>query len=117
MSVIRFSESLQIWPSDNFSAIFNKEIEQLDASLLPLQQGIAQGSYITDDPFKVMIIGVTEDKGSILVKAGIFYQSIIAGCSCADDPTPVDTNQEYCVLLFTIDKETGEAEVDLLPES
>lgn len=63
-----------------------------------------------------MIIGVAEENEYIRVKAGIFYQSIIAGCSCADDPTPIDTNQEYCVVQFIIDKSSSAAKVELIEE-
>ena len=40
---------------------------------------------------------------------------IIAGCSCADDPTPVDTTTEYCELQLEIDRESAETRVILLP--
>jgi hypothetical protein len=63
-----------------------------------------------------MIIGVSEAAGLIRVKAGIFYTGVIAGCSCADDPTPVDELNEYCVLQLGIDKKTAETTVTLLAE-
>jgi hypothetical protein len=50
------------------------------------------------------------------VKAGIFYTGVIAGCSCADDPTPVDELNEYCVVQFDIDRMTAETTVRLLAE-
>ena len=53
---------------------------------------------------------------SILVKAGIFYTGIIAGCSCADDPTPLDEQNEYCELELNINKETAETTIVLLEE-
>lgn len=116
-STIQFTNSQKSWPTDSFPEIIKQEVEQLDPSLLPLQKGLSQGSYVADESLKAIIIGVSEEEDSILVKAGIFYQSVIAGCSCADDPTPIDTNQEYCVLQFTIDKKSGEASVELLEES
>ena len=61
-----------------------------------------------------MIILVADDEGFIHVKAGIFYSGIIAGCSCADDPTPVDEQNEYCEVQFEINKKTAEATVALL---
>jgi len=50
------------------------------------------------------------------VKAGLLYAGIIAGCSCADDPTPIDEVTEYCVVRFDIDKATAETKVTLLSE-
>ena len=48
------------------------------------------------------------------MNAGIFYRSVIGGCSCADDPTPVDEQAEYCEVVVEIDKVTAEAKVTLL---
>ena len=103
--------------SSSAKEMIKQQIEQLDPSLLPLQQGLTHGSHVTDDPVNAVILDSSEVEDSIRIKAGIFFQSIIAGCSCADDPTPIDTNQEYCELEFSIDKSTGEASVKLLEDS
>jgi hypothetical protein len=47
---------------------------------------------------------------------GVFFSGIITGCSCADDPTPVETQNEYCELLFAIDKATAETTITLLAD-
>ena len=44
------------------------------------------------------------------------YSGIIAGCSCADNPTPVSELNEYCEVQLEIDKKTAETKVALLPE-
>jgi len=113
---VRLKKSLKALPSADFKAIAQREIEQLDPKRLPLQEGLSHGSYVADEPFKAIIIGVTDSNDLIIVKAGIFYQSIIAGCNCADDPAPADTQQEYCVLKFQINPNTAEASVQLLEE-
>ena len=115
-SPIFLEKSLSTWPGEEFRETVKQEIELLDMLLLPLQQGVSQGGYVADEPFKVMIIGVIEEKDSILVKAGVFYKSIIAGCNCADDPSPIDTNEEYCVVQFNINQTTGETSVALVSE-
>lgn len=61
-----------------------------------------------------MINAVSEEAGFIRARAGIFYTGVIAGCSCADDPTPVDEQNEYCDVRVDIDKQTGEATIALL---
>lgn len=109
-------KSLHAWKTAEFSAVLKQEIEQLDACKLPLQQGLSSSSYVTDRPFQAMVISVSEDAGLIRAKAGIFYTGVIAGCSCADDPTPVDEQTEYCVLQFDIDRTTAETTVTLLAE-
>jgi hypothetical protein len=112
----RLPQSLNAWNTPGFRDVLKREIEQLDAAVLPLQQGLARSSHVSDRPFQAMILGVHEEAALIRVKAGIFYSGIIAGCSCADDPTPIDELNEYCVLQLDIDRTTAEATVTLLEE-
>lgn len=85
----------------------------MDAEQLPLQQGLTTGNYVLANPFTVMINSVSEAENLIHVTAGIFYQSVIAGCSCADDPTPINKNNEYCEVWLAIDKSTAETTIML----
>lgn len=110
-------KSLHAWKTPAFGDVLKQEIEQMDASTLPLQQGLAHSNYVTDRPFQAMIISVNEEAGLIQAKTGIFYTGVIAGCSCADDPTPIDEQTEYCVMRFDIDRSTAEATVTLLADA
>lgn len=112
----RLPESLKAWDTPGFRDILKREIEQLDPAELPLQQGLTRSSHVTDRPFQVMILGAHEEDGLLQVKAGIFYAGIIAGCSCAGDPTPIDEIEEYCVVQFDIDRRTADTTVTLLEE-
>lgn len=116
MAMTRLPQTVQTWGTPGFEQTFKREIEALDAAGLPLQQALAHSSRVTDAPFHAMLIDVREAPGLLRVKAGIFYGGIIAGCSCADDPTPVSEQTEYCVLQVDIDRKTGEATVVLLDE-
>lgn len=69
------------------------------------------GNYALDANFSAMLIGASDGPEVLRVKAGIFYAGIVAGCSCADDPTPVEPHSEYCELQFDIDKRTAETRV------
>jgi hypothetical protein len=112
--MIRFTKAIEAWGTTDFADILKFEIEQLDSDQIPLQQGLSLTSYVADSQHRVMIICVSEGEGSIQVKTGIFYSGIIAGCSCADDPTPVNEQNEYCEVQFEINKQTAEATVKLL---
>ncbi len=114
--MIQLPNALHAWGTPEFEAVLKQEIEQLDPRQLPLQQGLTASSHVTDRPFKAMVIAVREEAGMIRAKAGIFYTGIIAGCSCADDPTPIDEQTEYCVLQFDIDCATADTRVTLLAE-
>lgn len=114
--MIRFPKSMAAWGSPLFPEYLKQEIGALDEQHLPLQQALAISSRVSNRPIQAMILNVTEETGQVRVKAGIFYAGIIAGCSCADDPTPIDEQNEYCVVQFLIDRLTAEASVTLLEE-
>ncbi len=114
--MIRLPHSLNAWATPAFRDVFIQEVAQLDAAELPLQQGLAHSSHVTARPFQAMLIGASEDAGLLRVKAGIFYTGVIAGCSCADDPTPIDESNEYCVVQFDIDMATAAVTATLLAE-
>ena len=114
--MIRLARSLNAWGTPDFENILKSEIEQLGAEQLPLQQGLSTSSYALDDKLKVRIISVSEEASFIRAKAGIFYTGITPGCSCADDPTPVEEQTEYCVVQLDINKMTAETTVALLAE-
>jgi len=114
--MIRLTRTLNAWGTPDFRDVLKKEVEQLDAAQLPLQQGLSTGSYALDNNLQVMVISVSEDAGFIRAKAGIFYAGILTGCSCADDPTPVNEESEYCVVQLDIDKSTAETTIALLAE-
>lgn len=116
IEMIRLTKVLKAWGTPEFEGVLKKEMEQIDAGQLPLQQGLITGNYALGDKLSVMIIGVSESESFIRVKAGIFYSGIIAGCSCADDPTPVNEESKYCVVQLDIDTLTAETTVALLAE-
>lgn len=114
--MIRLTKTLNAWGTPGFRDVLKNEIERMGAGHLPLQQGLSTGSYALDDKLEVMIISVSEDAGFIRAKAGIFYAGILTGCSCADDPTPVNEESEYCVVQLDISKLTAETTVALVAE-
>lgn len=110
--MINLPESLKAWNTPDFKAVLKREIARLGASL-PLQQGLSGSSYALDDAVEAVVHRTWESDGRILARVGIFYSGVVAGCSCADDPTPVEAQTEYCELDVAIDRVTGEARVSL----
>ncbi len=107
---------MSAWGTADFEAVLCDELAGLDPSRLPLQEGLSAGSHAMGERLGLMVLGAGEGEGVIRVRVGLFFSSIIAGCSCADDPTPVDEVNEYCEVRIAIDKATGEARVTLLGE-
>jgi len=105
--MMRLEKSLQAWGTPEFIEVLKREIAQLGAAYLPLQQGLVTGNYVADAPLTVMIHSVTESGEVIRIKAGIFYRGVLGGCSCTDDPTPRSDINEYCVVQLDMDKSSA----------
>lgn len=114
--MLALEKTLAAWQTSEFEAAFKREVEQLGVEDLPLQQGLSQGSYASDEQLKVIVIRVSDRQGKIQVKAGIFYTGIVPGCACSDDVAPDNEYAEYCEVLFTIDMQTADSTVSLLAD-
>jgi len=112
--VITLRRSLAAYATPEFRTVLKQEIEALDVSQLPLVQGMAGGSMPLEGSVGAMILDIADTGDSILVKAGLFFRSIIAGCACANDPTPENENNEYCEIQFEIDRSTAGTTATLL---
>jgi len=113
-TMVKLEKSLSAWGTPDFTTILKQEILQLDTALLPLQQGLSGSSSVSDAPITVIVHSVTEVENVLRVRAGIFYQGIIGGCSCADDPTPDSDINEYCEVQLDIDRVSAITTIALL---
>lgn len=116
MAELRLEKSLAAWGTPEFRDVLKAEIEALGVSQLPLVHAMTGGSVPLEGSIETMILDVSEINDSIHIKAGIFFKSIIAGCACANDPTPENENNEYCELMLEINRASSEALVDLISE-
>lgn len=112
--MITFAHNTLQQSSPELENALKADIEKLSHDQLPLQQALAHSSMVTATPFQAVILNTTVSDNEILLKAGIFYTGIIAGCNCADDPSPADEVNEYCEVEFTINRDSGKAIVSLL---
>lgn len=111
--MIHLEKSLAAWSTPAFKATLQQEIEALDPDLLPLQEGLSQSSHVVADNLAAIVLSTHETPDALLVQVGLSYAGIIAGCSCADDPTPVNEIDEYCVVDIRIDRHNGAAAISL----
>lgn len=115
--MIRLSQAASAWGTSAFERVLKYELEALPPRTLPLQAGLAHSSYVPDiQTISAMVIDAREYANGVRVKVGIFYKGILGGCACADDPTPTNENNEYCVLQLDIDRTSGETIAMLLKE-
>ncbi len=113
--MMRLYKTLAAWSTPAFEEVLKQELRQL-ADQLPLQQALTSSSSVAEAPITVLIQSVAESEKSIRVKAGIFYEGLVSGCACANDPTPESTYTEYCELQLDIDKANANTTVVVLNE-
>lgn len=101
--MLHLPDSLAAWGTPGFAAALKRELAGAGARL-PLQQGLSATGYALDARIEVMLLGAEATAGEIVVKVGVFYAGVVAGCNCADDPTPVEAQPEYCELRIAIDR-------------
>ena len=110
--------SLKAWNTPDFNDVFKHEVSKLDERSLPLQAGLSYSSIAISDNLSATVLESREvcNDGNdyIYVKAGLFYEGMIAGCNCSDDPSPIDKTTEYCEAIFHIDMQTAQTTVSLL---
>jgi hypothetical protein len=107
----RLPQALAAWGTPDFAAVLKRELEAAGPAALPLQQCLTASSYALDTGCSVMVLGAAAEGETIRARVGVFFHGVIAGCSCADDPTPVEPQQEYCELEVRIDRTSGVADV------
>ena len=112
--MFKLPKSLQHWGAADFVTIFKGEVAALNTEFLPLQQALTYSSQVSHEKISAVVMSQQETDQHLEIKCGIFFTGVIAGCSCADDPTPLDTQNEHCELLFTIDKNNANTSVRLL---
>jgi hypothetical protein len=102
-----FAALLQCPNDDDLKTVFKQTVESLDVEQLGLQQAVKNGSIALPEDISFMVLSTQQSEQQFIVKCGIFFRSMIAGCSCADDPSPSDTLEEYSEAWFVIEKRDG----------
>ena len=115
--LIRLVTALAAWGAPDFENVVKDEIQHLDAGLLPLREGLGHSNYVGNGAINAVILNVAETVSHICVKTGVFYAGFNAGSCCADDPTPLNEETEYCEVQFDIDKTTAETRITLVADS
>jgi len=114
--MLRLTRTLRARDSADLATIFKQELTQLGRDYLPLQQALRHGSSVLDTPLTVLLHDARGDAQQLRIHAGIFYQSVTAGCSCADDPTPLNEHTEYCEVQVLIDTRDAQTRVLLVAD-
>ncbi len=96
---------------DALAAAVREALVGRDADALPLQQALTHGSVVIGGVREVLLISSREIGDRVQIRVGLFFTSVIAGCNCADDPTPADLLEEYAEFELDVDTRTGQASI------
>jgi len=113
--MIRLPATLKAWDTPAFESVLRQETEQLGLDALLLQQGLVYGSHALAEPLQVIHLSSRATAQALVIRIGVYFTSVVAGCSCADDPTPLDRLNEYCVLELHVDTRTASTTIALQP--
>ena len=102
--------------SDVIKQTLTQELNQLDKTQLPLQQGLTQGNWVAEQPIQLMILDLQSNTEFLTIKALIFYSSLNAGSCCENDPTPLCELPENITLQLKISRQDARTQVDLLAD-
>ena len=109
----KLTDSLKDWRTDTFPRTLTREIQGLKPGTLPLRQGSSRGGHVDDSHLEAVVLSLAADEHAIQAKVGIFFDEIIAGCSCGEEPVP---QTGYCELRVSIDKSTAEADFAVISD-
>lgn len=54
--MIKLTKALAAWGTPDFKQVLKDEISNIDITLLPLQQGLSQTSYVSDGDIDAVIL-------------------------------------------------------------
>lgn len=111
--MIKLLRTLTAWKTPDFKSVLNEELQQIEKTQLPLQQGLTLTNRVADTDISFMLLNAEETQQALLVTVLVFYNGIEAGDCCADDPTPVCEQPEQCSLKLIIHKPNGETDISL----
>ena len=108
------AESLRAWGTPGFSTVMKQALERLQPGQLPLENTLQYGSYVNHDSISVMIIRAGEKDGVVDVLAGLFFTSMLTGCSCADDPSSDVEYSEYSELQISFNLASNDVTISFV---
>lgn len=101
--MIRLPLALAAWGGDAFAPALKAEVQALGPAALPLHR-LASTGHALDTRVSVTLIASRESDETIVARLGVFFEEILPGCSCGDEP---EAQPAYGELVLRIDKATG----------
>lgn len=102
---IRLPNTLRDAGEKHFAATLADELKLLPTGSLPLHLATTQGGMVDDSDIAVSVLNSHTSETEVRCKITVFFDELVSGCNCADDPSPDHTaTPSSCQLLVTIDR-------------
>lgn len=99
----RLPRSLTAWGSPAFVITLKSEIEALPVGSLPLEDATTQGGRVGGEPIALAVLQAEDVGDAIHVRVAVFFTEVVGGCSCGDEPMPVQARCELRVEIAKAD--------------
>ena len=105
-----FDQAFQHWETPEFKPYCLAQLSAF-AGELPLGQCCTHSSVIDPESISFRIINAQQQESSIGLKVGVFFEELLSGCACSDDPSQAMIRENaYCEMQLSISR-AGEVEV------
>ena len=105
-----FDQVFQYWETPDFKSYCLAQLKAF-APELPLGHCCTHSSMIDPESIGFRIISTQHQDSSIGLKIGVFFEEVLSGCACSDDPSQAMIRENgYCEMQLLI-SETGQVEV------
>jgi hypothetical protein len=111
VAMTKLRQSAEAFGRDGFERTLKRELEALGPDSLPLQRGTHRGGQVDDSDISVTVIDAAQEGGLVVARIGVFFNEIVGGCSCGDDPL---CENAFCEIRVEIDRATAEARFEAL---
>ncbi len=101
-NMLEFDRPLPDPTTEEFDRELLALLHSASPAQLSLERALRQGSAVIAGSASWTLLGRETDAGGVTVRVGVFFTSQIAGCSCADDPNPADTLNEFSEAIIKI---------------
>lgn len=89
-------------------------LQRLPPDTLPLHKACTQGGVVDDGDLGISLLNWAVSGSQVTARVGVFFDEIVGGCSCHDDPV---ATTRYAILGVSIARGDGSAEIRLVSET
>jgi len=113
-SRLSLPNTLAAWGSEAFAVILGRELTAAEGLQPLLLRAMTHGNQLATTPVNLLLLHAADEGSCLRLRLDVLFQSVVAGCSCADDPTPWSEINECCHIEIVIDKTTAQADMELI---